>query len=63
MKEKITNAFKVWLVFTTGMFGFLSIYALVGLLVGLPAEDWFFISCGALAILSEFGLFRWLAEE
>ena len=62
-KEYIVNIIKLVLLIFMMVNGFFMSYAFIWFAVGLPQTNWAIGILYALACISEYGYYRWLAED
>lgn len=63
MKDKIVDFLKVFLLMFSMVMGFFFIYAFAWFALDLPVTQWAMLLLLALALLSEYGYYRWIRVE
>ena len=63
MKNKLIDIIKVFLLLLSMVMGYFHIYATVWFLADLPRTYWAMAVVLALALLSVYGLYRWIRED
>ena len=62
-KQEIKSAIKLYLLFSSCVFGFVFEYSFIWILVGLPQTTWALLIITLIGVLSASGLFTWISKN
>ena len=62
LKEQLNEALKLYILISVMIIGFLFIYCLIWMCVGLPMNQWGICACYGLSMLSEWLYLKWLGN-